>query len=79
MQPADDNAEHDTFGNAVAIRGNTMIIRAQGADGNSFDTGAAYIFEKVNNTWVQTAKLIAADGKGPNTSSNGGADLRPVV
>ena len=74
LQPAGDTAEHDTFGNAVAVSGNTMIIGAQGADGNSFDTGAAYIFDRIGNTWVQTAKLFAADGKGPQTSINGGAD-----
>jgi hypothetical protein len=63
LQPAGDTAEHDSFGSAVAISGNTMVIGADNADGNEIGAGAAYIFDKINGTWVQTAKLFAADGK----------------
>ncbi len=70
-------SEHDTFGYAVAVSGNTMVVGAQGGDGVippalptatglTFDTGAAYIYERINGKWVQTAKLIANDGVGFN-------------
>ena len=63
LQPAGDSDEHDSFGSAVAISGNTMVIGAFNADGNEVGAGAAFIFEKVGNTWLQTAKIFAADGK----------------
>jgi hypothetical protein len=84
-------SEHDTFGYAVAVSGNTMVIGAQGGDGVippalptaaglTFDTGVAYIYERSSsNTWVQTAKLIANDGVGlnapflPNDPANSGS------
>jgi len=62
LQPAGDTEENDTFGNAVAISGDRMVIGAQGAAGIGFDTGAAFIFERSGNKWVQTAKLFANDG-----------------
>lgn len=62
LQPSGETAEHDSFGSAVAISGNTMVIGAFNADGNEVGAGAAYIFDKIGNTWVQTAKLFAADG-----------------
>jgi hypothetical protein len=63
LQPAGETAEHDSFGSATAISGNTMVIGAFNADGNEVGAGAAYVFDKVGNNWVQTAKLFAADGK----------------
>ena len=62
LQPAGETDENDEFGSAVAISGDRMVIGGQGAAGIGFDTGAAYIFERSGNTWVQTAKLFASDG-----------------
>src|ERR1700757_660147 len=68
-------SDHDTFGWAVAISGNTMVIGAQGGDaspigatptGLQFDTGAAYVFERVNGNWTLTAKLFGDDSTGLN-------------
>jgi len=89
-------SEHDTFGYAVAVSGNTMVVGAQGGDGVippalptaaglTFDTvaayvaisgdtvaigapahthpgqppqsGAVYVFQKVNGAWIQQAEL----------------------
>jgi len=63
LQPAAESAEHDSFGSAVAIVGRTMVVGAFNADGNEVGAGAAYIFDKIGNNWVQTAKVFAADGK----------------
>ena len=63
VQPAAETDEHDSFGSATAISGNTLVIGAFNADGNEVGAGAVYVFEKVSNNWVQTAKLFAADGK----------------
>ena len=62
LSPAGDVVEHDTFGTAAAISGNTMVIGAENADGNEVGAGAAFIFERINNTWVQTARIFATDG-----------------
>ena len=62
LQPGGDVAEHDTFGTGAAINGNTMVIGAENADGNEVGAGAAYVFEKIDDSWVQTAKIFAADG-----------------
>lgn len=47
-----------SFGFSVSISGNQLII---GARGNSYQSGSAYIFEKINGTWVEVAKLKASD------------------
>ena len=62
LSPAGDVVEHDSFGTAAAISGNTIVIGAENADGNEVGAGAAFIFEKINNTWVQTARIFANDG-----------------
>jgi len=62
LQPGGDTVEHDTFGTGVAISGNTMVIGAENADGNEVGAGAAFIFDKIDDNWVQTARIFAADG-----------------
>jgi hypothetical protein len=61
--PADDH-EHDSIGSAAAIskNGNTMILGAVNGNGVVEGTGVAYIFDKINGEWVETAKLFADDG-----------------
>ncbi len=63
LQPGGDTVEHDSFGSAVAISGNTMVIGGFNADGAEVGAGAVFIFEKIDDTWVQTARLFASDGK----------------
>ena len=65
LLPTGADVVHDLFGSAVAIDGDTMVIGAQGADGIGFDTGVAYIFERSEHGWVQTAKLFANDADIP--------------
>ena len=54
----------DAFGRP-AIRGDTIVIGALGADSPSADCGAAYVFVKPAGGWTetvtQTAKLLASD------------------
>jgi len=60
---ADDGADGDFFGYAVALHGDTALVGAHTAtvDGVS-QQGAAYVFHRANGSWMQTAKLVAADG-----------------
>ncbi|MBI2399149.1 MAG: FG-GAP repeat protein [Xanthomonadales bacterium] len=57
-----DSTTYDNFGKSVAIDGDRIVIGCIGADhgqGGSFDGGAAYVFERSGNDWLQSAKLAA--------------------
>ena len=58
-----DGRGGDNFGTRVALRGDTLVIGAPGADlmGRS-NAGAAYIFQRSGTAWSQIAKLTAFDG-----------------
>lgn len=60
---ADDGADNDQFGYAVALHGDTAVIGAAFAaiNGNT-NQGAAYVFTNAGGTWTQTQKLVADDG-----------------
>ena len=51
----------DQFGVSVSISGDVAIVGAPFDDGNAADTGAAYIFNRNGDTWVQHAKITAKD------------------
>ncbi len=55
---ASDAATWSYFGYNVSISGNHAIVSANGIDSY---TGAAYIFERTDSGWNQTAKLTASD------------------
>ncbi|MFG0317191.1 MAG: FG-GAP repeat protein, partial [Planctomycetota bacterium JB042] len=58
---AADGMSGDDFGYSVAIDGDVAIVGAQSNDEAGSTAGAAYVFERVAGTWVQTAKLIGSD------------------
>lgn len=58
---ASDAAENDTFGFSVAIDGDYAIVGAYRNDDAGDESGAAYIFERLGNNWVEQAKLTASD------------------
>ncbi|MFT7679846.1 MAG: hypothetical protein ACI8QC_003851 [Planctomycetota bacterium] len=55
--PADNSAEA-RFGATVHVDGNRALVAALRADGY----GAAYVYERSGNTWLETAKLSPSDG-----------------
>lgn len=62
---ASDASEKAYFGSAVGISENNVVIGAMGDGENGINSGAIYIFEKVNDGWVtgsETAKFKASDG-----------------
>ena len=61
---AADGAASDRFGISVSISadGNTTVIGAYYDDDKGADSGSAYIFTRSGSSWVQQAKLTAADG-----------------
>jgi len=62
---APDGEWGDHFGASVAISGGTAVVGAIGADqpGTGWNTGAAYVFQRIGSSWLQQAELQAADGK----------------
>lgn len=53
---ASDGTANGLFGVSMGIAGNTAII---GAQGDSSDVGAAYVFEKTGETWTEQQKLLS--------------------
>src|SRR5215471_8766375 len=61
LEPTGDIGENDLFGGSVAVsaNGKTPVVGGQGANSTfAQDTGAVFVFERVNNTWQQTARLL---------------------
>ncbi len=64
---ASDRGASDHFGWSVAISGDYAIVGANSekhdAEGNNelFNSGSAYIFERVSGTWTQVQKIVASD------------------
>ncbi|MFK8013796.1 MAG: FG-GAP repeat protein [Marinicellaceae bacterium] len=59
---ANDRDLNDRFGRSMSLKENRAIIGADSDDENGNSSGAAYIFEKTPDGWIETAKLIANDG-----------------
>lgn len=54
---ADDGAEGDAFGSAVAVARRFIFVGAPGSDGHSRDHGAVYVYRKKGRRWVQSGVL----------------------
>ena len=57
---ADDATDHSYLGSSVSISGTQLLAGASGADGQTWNSGVAYVFNAV--TGSQTWKLTASDG-----------------
>ena len=60
---SDDPDEFDSFGRAVSLNGERAIIGAFIDSEKASAAGAAYIFEVIDGTWTQVAKLTASDAE----------------
>jgi len=58
---ANDDAAGDNFGFSVSVSGDYAVIGAPNDDDTASNSGSAYIFRRVGNSWVQEAKLTASD------------------
>ncbi|HUU94503.1 MAG TPA: FG-GAP repeat protein [Phycisphaerae bacterium] len=59
---AADGATNDFFGNSVSVYGDVALVGAYEDDDPVAGAGSAYVFRHNRGTWVQQAKLLAADG-----------------
>lgn len=53
----------ETFGQAVEIQGEIAMVGAIGADGITTNTGAVYVYQRINNEWQFVQKIFASDGE----------------
>eukprot|EP01046_Picozoa_sp_COSAG06_P018588 COSAG06_NODE_1299_length_9946_cov_11.715345_4_plen_659_part_01 len=61
---ASDAAARDFFGEAVSVSGTVIAVGAYKEDDAGRDAGAVYVYEQqLDETWLQTAKIIASDGR----------------
>ena len=59
---ASDGEADDSFGDSVAVDGDTMVVGANRDDDNGQDSGSAYVFTRQAGTWSEVAKLTTSDG-----------------
>ena len=55
---APDGAFGDELGTSVAVQGDTVVI---GAPGDDSTRGSVYVFQRMGDSWTETAKLTATD------------------
>jgi hypothetical protein len=59
---ASDGALGDGFGKALALSSDTLIVGSPSAEGQGVSyAGAAYVFVRSGNLWMQQQKLVAAE------------------
>jgi len=58
---ASDADDSDSFGNSICISGDYAVVGAVGEDAGGFRAGAAYVFNRSGETWVEQAKITASE------------------
>lgn len=58
-RPSRGNSSGDLFGQSVSIYGHTIVVGASYHDSEGPNNGAAYIFVREGNKWIQKSKLIS--------------------
>ena len=58
---ASDGAPEDSFGVAVSVSGNVIVVGAAGDDEGESGSGSAYVFRFDGTQWIEEAKLTAFD------------------
>jgi len=60
-----DAEDGDNFGSSVSVRGNTIVIGAQGDDhGTDENSGSAYVFTRAGSHWIRAKKLTPPTVRG---------------
>lgn len=59
---ASDGAQGDEFGWSVAVRGDVIAVGAYEDDDQGHDSGAAYVYRRSGDTWIEEKKLRPSDG-----------------
>ena len=63
MLTAEDGAPEDSFGGAVDVSGDTVVVSASGRTvGANEGQGSVYVYLRSGDSWVRQATLTASDG-----------------
>jgi len=60
---ASDGQGGEQFGVAVAVHGDWAVVGAKFGDGATGDSGAAYVYKRSGERWVEYQKLWGSDGQ----------------
>lgn len=60
---ASDATTSDSFGDSVAISGDTIVVGASWGDNLGARTGSAYVFVRSGSVWTEQQKLTASDAE----------------
>ena len=60
---ASDGQLSDSFGSALALHGNQLLVGAHLEDSQGSETGAVYLFEEQGGTWIEKQKVQAFDAE----------------
>ncbi len=52
---------HAGFGFDIAVGMGTIVVGAYSDDGVAYNSGAAFVFEKVDGAWIETKKFVGSD------------------
>lgn len=55
---------NDLSGDTVAVDGTRIVMGSYRSDASGGKSGSAYVFDKVNGAWVESARLVASDRAG---------------
>lgn len=58
-----DPTPNQQFGIALGVDGDTLVVGADSAPATSLNFGAAYVFVRQGERWIEQARLAAADGE----------------
>ena len=62
-----DGEEDDGFGDSVAIHGNTIIVGAEKGNYRDIDSGSAYLYNRIGNSWFLLSKLVPENSQEGDT------------
>lgn len=70
---ASNAGNNDHFGGGIAIHDGVIVVGARDEDTGEVNSGAAYVFEKINGTWTETAFLKAHNPSSGDLFTNNNA------
>jgi len=59
---AGDGSEWEEFGKSIAADGDLLAVGCPGDDIVSWNSGSAYVFDRRDGVWEESAKLVPSDG-----------------
>ena len=75
---ASDGAQYDSFGAAVSVSGDVIVVGAREHNDAGSDSGSAYVYRFDGIVWEQEAELLPSDGDEYDIFGGSGAAPPPA-